>query len=188
METVRFSEHVAKLVLGIDRLFDVNSATSRFSDIEVRAGSETYYCHKLVLQLNSDHFANHRFETNVVDVKEIEAEHFRGVLQFMYTGAIGLSQENVEAMLAAAVALGMPDLTSLCFEYLDASVTGDRAIFTWLLANKYEDPKRHSSVLALKCRGLVLREFERLRDGPTLMNASEEIIKVLSLFLKCILN
>jgi len=94
--------HAEPLSRRMASLFGVNNAMTRYSDVQIKLGKRIFYCHKFVLQLSSDYFTNLAFESGVADLQVIDPAHFYDVLDFMYTGEVLFTEENIESLLSAA--------------------------------------------------------------------------------------
>jgi len=101
--------HALKLFRDVSSLFDVDKIHNKFSDVQVKVGNRTFYCHKLLLQLSSKYFANISYKSGTVKIQDINPDQFYDVLQFMYTGEVLVSTNNIESLLSAADILRMDD-------------------------------------------------------------------------------
>ena len=159
------------------RLFDIDRATSKLSDVQVKVGQKTFYCHKLVLQLGSDYFADLKtLSSGTVTLQNIGKEEFNEVLRFMYTGEVQLSKDNIESVLRAAETLRMDDLKNVCFRYLNDKMSSVDVLLCWKLGTKYNQTE-----LAAKCQASVVSDVKKLGGATSQMNVSEKMmISILS--------
>ena len=89
MTTMTSDCHDSNLVVGIADLFNVYDANNKFTDVQVKVGQETFYCHRLILQLGSRYFrASLSPESQTETLQQLDANLFCLILQFMYTGKI----------------------------------------------------------------------------------------------------
>jgi len=162
--------HSTRLVNGVAALFDVNNVNNKFADVEVKVGDRTFYCHKLVLQLNSKYFDNLSLQSATMTIKNIKPDQFFDLLQFMYQGDILVSTDNIESLLAVAETLSIDDLKEVCLKHLADSLNIDYVLLCWRLANTYKQ-----SGFAEGCQTQVIREFKKLNTVSSLLNVSRGI-------------
>ena len=112
--------HALKLFRNVASLFEnIYSADNLFSDIKVIVENKTFYCHKLMLQINSEYLAKQiMIEHYLLKLKYINPEQFYEVLQFIYTVEVLLSTNNIESLLSAACQLEVPKLIEICLRFL----------------------------------------------------------------------
>jgi hypothetical protein len=66
---------------------------TKYSDITVKVGDETYKLHKNVLHSSSDFFSSN-LDGNELTVDESDKTNFKRYLEFLYTGALEVSNED----------------------------------------------------------------------------------------------
>jgi len=170
--------HDTMLIRGVNSLFYANNVNHKLSDLQLTLDDRTFYCHKLVLQLNSEYFVNMSFQSGTMTPLDISPEQFHDVLQFMYTGEMTICRDTVESLLSAADILSMANLKKICvrFLYIILNIKNciNNALLYWRLANKYNETR-----LAGKCQAQVMDDFSKLNSDSRLINVSEEMIKVI---------
>jgi hypothetical protein len=102
--------------------------TGELCDIEIRLNGRTFFAHKAILALGSPYFLSmftcdmRERKTTEVDLTEAlsleNADVFAKVLDFMYTGSILLTTDNVVEIIAASDFLLMDDLKEYCKQFL----------------------------------------------------------------------
>lgn len=98
---------------------------STFSDVTLITKVEQFKCHKLVLSIASDFFdalLKSDFKENLTSVIHLQVEDPRHVLpdiiQFMYTGDIPLTLDNVVPILHISDVYLMKSLKRVCLDYI----------------------------------------------------------------------
>ena len=116
--------HALNLFWNVAYLFEnIYKAGNQFSDISMRIGNKRFYCHRLILQLNSEYFAKEYFLAQDMELqKNINPEQFYEVLQFIYTGEVIVSTNNIKSLLSAALKLRVPELICICFRFLEDAI------------------------------------------------------------------
>jgi N-acetylneuraminic acid mutarotase len=140
------------------------------TDVLVRVGGHyAATAHRAVLAAGSPFFMTcfagpmlaHQHQ-HVVDVDAGEgvltAEAVETVLQFIYVGECVVDTESVAAVLAAADFLQVARLRELCGRYLEEILDVETCLTVWDIAES-----AHLRDLVLRCRGVAVREFARLR-------------------------
>mmetsp|Transcript_44146 Transcript_44146/g.69032 ORF Transcript_44146/g.69032 Transcript_44146/m.69032 type:complete len:592 (+) Transcript_44146:44-1819(+) len=127
-------------------------------DLEVVVEGTRFQAHKVVLAAGSPHFramftnAFSESRASEVELHEIYAEGFQGVLHFLYSGEVTLKESNVEKILLAADFCEVMGLVRLCCEFLTSRITRESCLHCWSLAEQVgcDKLKRHSRLAALK--------------------------------------
>ncbi|XP_036453142.1 actin-binding protein IPP [Colossoma macropomum] len=119
--TVYTSERHACLLLShINRL----RLRSDFCDVRLLVGGRVFQVHRLVLAASGPYFSAlfsggmseaHEEEVHIAGV---EAEVFEVLLEFIYTGSIDVTVENVQELMVAADMLQLSEVVAICGEFL----------------------------------------------------------------------
>uniref|UniRef100_A0A8C9RSG9 Intracisternal A particle-promoted polypeptide n=1 Tax=Scleropages formosus TaxID=113540 RepID=A0A8C9RSG9_SCLFO len=115
------SDRHARLVLA-----QINKMRARadFCDVHVRVGCRRFAVHRLVLAASSPYFAalfaGGMSEVNKeeVHILGLEADVFEILLDFIYTGAVNVTVENVQELMVAADMLQLSEVVTICCEFL----------------------------------------------------------------------
>ncbi|XP_072543166.1 actin-binding protein IPP [Salminus brasiliensis] len=115
------SEQHARLLLAhINRL----RLRSDFCDVRLLVGGRVFQVHRLVLAASGPYFSAlfsggmseaHEEEVHIAGV---EAEVFQVLLEFIYTGSIDVTVENVQELMVAADMLQLSEVVTICGEFL----------------------------------------------------------------------
>ena len=65
---------------------------------------------------------------NTIELKELDGQSIRSVIEFIYTGKIDINANNVMALLGTANFLLVDEVKKMCFDYLETSLTVDNCI------------------------------------------------------------
>lgn len=127
----------------LKELFD----THLFSDLKLKVGSEIYPVHKAVLFFNSPFFKNllttetsdrYKEEIELIDV---DVEGFKLVLNYIYSGKIDLTSENVYNVISVANYFQMDSLKNKCSEVLLKVISRTTAVDVFQAAFLYDIEK-----------------------------------------------
>ncbi|XP_055840875.1 kelch-like protein 20 [Episyrphus balteatus] len=114
-----------------EEFFDVDLKTNNDS-IKIKA-------HKIVLTASSGYFLEifrHSLTTSkTIEMKEIEGSSLKLIIDFMYSGSIELSIENIESILKSAVFLKMTNLINGCCDFLEKNLNSKNCL-RWLKLSK----------------------------------------------------
>ena len=180
IKSATHSEHLVKTVAEL-----VSDATHKHSDVQLKVSEKIFHCHKLVLALKSPYFDQKLFpssstaaagassDNQEIVLNDISPDYFDKVLQFLYSGEVELSEENVQNVLRAADVIELTELSQFCRDYLLDSISARNCIGRWTFAEE-----RNLAELALACKDVCLKEFRKIPFSE-LNSLSEGMIKEL---------
>ncbi|KAF6109205.1 intracisternal A particle-promoted polypeptide [Phyllostomus discolor] len=99
-----------------------------FCDVQLQVGKETFKVHRLILAASSPYFAAlftggmKESSKDVVQILGIEAGIFQILLDFIYTGIVNISVNNVQELIVAADMLQLTEVVNLCCEFLKGQI------------------------------------------------------------------
>ncbi|PIO14558.1 hypothetical protein AB205_0067790 [Aquarana catesbeiana] len=99
-----------------------------FCDLQIRVGPVLFPVHKLVLAASSPYFAAllsgglKESSDDVVLIQEVEPNSFQLLLDFIYSGSVDISTENVQGLMVAADMMQLNDLVALCCDFLKEQI------------------------------------------------------------------
>lgn len=151
-------------------------------DITLCVAEEEFQAHRLVLAASSPYFSamftNQHLESSSsrIHLSGIEAGALKLIINFAYSASITISEENVQAVLAAANLLQIMSVVDACCEFLDAQVDVDNCLGIAAFAEMLSCSKlyRTSWRFALDNFHEVWRTEEFLSTPPSLL---KELIK-----------
>ncbi|XP_056149422.1 actin-binding protein IPP [Lampris incognitus] len=120
-QAVLASDRYARLILA-----QMNKMRLRtdFCDVGLRVGGHVFRVHRLVLAASSPYFSAlfslgmREADKEEVQILGVEAEVFEVLLDFIYTGTINVTVENVQELMVAADMLQLSEVVSICGEFL----------------------------------------------------------------------
>ena len=74
----------------------------------------------------------------IIRLEEISSAVMEDVLQFIYTGSVGVTQENSKDLIVAANYLLIPGLKKLCGRFLERQMSKSNSISTFYFAEMYQ--------------------------------------------------
>lgn len=173
-ETRSLGDHCKSLLA---RLNTQRKDKGEFCDITLCAQGKRFPAHKAVIAASSEFFAamwTHSFsegEQGFVDFKDIQEDIVEILLDFIYTGELKISQENVLKLLAAANMLGLDGAKRLCEDFLWHNLTKTNCLQTLCFAEKYS-----CDYLQGKSRGFVADFFEKLSKTVGFLELSKDAL------------
>jgi len=180
---IKSATHSEQLVTGVARL--LTDTTHKHSDVQLKVDGNIFHCHKLVLAMKSPYFDEKLFPSSSssssvaagdeqIVLNDIRADDFDKVLQFIYTGETTLNEENIENILRIANIMELTELTKFCVEYLSDKLSLKTCPYYWKLAEHTNVP-----ALALACKRLCLKEFDKIGSSSGLSSLSETMMREL---------
>ncbi|XP_062338385.1 actin-binding protein IPP [Osmerus eperlanus] len=120
-QTLFGSDRYARLILA-----QMNKMRLRadFCDVGLRVGGRVFRVHRLVLAASSPYFTAlfsgrmSEADKEEVQILGVEAKVFEVLVEFIYTGTINVSVENVQELIVAADMLQLSEVVSICGEFL----------------------------------------------------------------------
>ncbi|XP_065286208.1 kelch-like protein 8 [Dermacentor albipictus] len=112
-------------------------------DVQLRVGSRSWRCHRLVLACCSPYFQamfttplaeSQQQEVTIGDIDEVAMDK---LIQFAYTGVVQLTVEGVQALLHASSVLQMEPLTRACSCFVRAHLEPGNALGVWQFAESH---------------------------------------------------
>ncbi|XP_076828453.1 actin-binding protein IPP [Brachyhypopomus gauderio] len=97
---------------------------SDFCDVRLLVGARVFQVHRLVLAASGPYFAAlfsgamSEAREEEVHIAGVEAHVFEVLLEFIYTGSISVSVENVQELMVAADMLQLSEVVAICGEFL----------------------------------------------------------------------
>ncbi|WAR12865.1 KLH26-like protein [Mya arenaria] len=151
--------HSIKLMRGLQEFHKEET----FCDYVLVAESQTFKVHRVVMASCSDYFKvmltgeMKESREGQVDLKGVSAKGLKVVIDFAYTGIMGLTVENVEEVLSAATHLQVTDAVELCSKYIESSLTIENCVDVLNLAELYS---LHATYK--KAQLFMLEQFEMM--------------------------
>ncbi|XP_035678965.1 gigaxonin-like [Branchiostoma floridae] len=145
----RRPQHAKFLLANMNEL----RARPHMCDVTLMVGGKEFYLQKIVLSAASTYFRAlfdySKGQGQVGDKPlQIEAESltasvFEQIVEYIYTGKIDISEDNVQDILQAADILLMTDLKDLCCEFLEQVISPENCLGIRNFAELFNCPEIH---------------------------------------------
>ena len=129
-----------------------NRIDGSFNDVTIQAGAESIPANRMVLACYSKFFESmfhsqlkERYQ-NTVEIKEFDGQAIESVIEYIYTGKININANNVMTLLGTADFLQIDEVTKMCFDYLEASLTIDNCMDIVKVSLIYSHPTFHVQI------------------------------------------
>ncbi|KAM7535370.1 hypothetical protein Aperf_G00000104447 [Anoplocephala perfoliata] len=151
-------------------------------DVVVKVGGRVFPAHRVVLAASSDYFgamfSNGMAESEQLEIelKSVSADVMEALLDFVYTGQVKVSMDNVQELLPAASLVQMEGVKSVCSAFLFGQIEASNVLGIRRFA------ELHSCTdLEVFAKNYAAHNFETVFEFEEflLMNA-EELIELLS--------
>uniref|UniRef100_W5LKW1 Intracisternal A particle-promoted polypeptide n=1 Tax=Astyanax mexicanus TaxID=7994 RepID=W5LKW1_ASTMX len=125
------SERHARLLLShMNRL----RLRSDFCDVRLLVGGQVFQVHRLVLAASGPYFSA-LFSGGMSEAREeevqitgVDAEVFQVLLEFIYTGSIDVTVENVQELMVAADMLQLSEVVAICGDFLRSHMEASNCV------------------------------------------------------------
>jgi hypothetical protein len=132
-------------------------------------------CHKLVLMASCPFFKT-MFNAGLKETTEKEvrvefadADTIKTVIDFIYSGKVNVSDENVKALAAAAEFLCCEGLKAFCSAFLIKSLASSNACELLKFAKMYR-----LDDLVSESQSFIVRHFDEVRSKPEFLELTED--------------
>ena len=160
-----------------------NRSEGFFSDVTIVAGNERIPANRLVLSCYSTYlegmfkfFERNPPIENLIELDDIEGNVLQSLVDFIYTGSISISEQNVKNLLSGAHYLKLTEVKQFCFEYLQSRITAINALDFLKIATFYENKElqkdTHQYISINLDKVLQTEDFKQL--------SNEELISCIS--------
>ena len=171
------NRHKTKVWKNLINLFEQDKLT----DVMLPASGQSIPCHKILLAVASkffdDKFVVHpeSLEDNRLDIEGVDFDTLTAVLSFVYSGHIELTVDKTEKLIPASVSLMLPELTSMCNDFLLHKVDND----TSACINIHMIARHNSLKLAAhKAWNLMTEKFQEVSKMAAFREMSETDLQV----------
>ncbi|KAL3874089.1 hypothetical protein ACJMK2_037152 [Sinanodonta woodiana] len=167
--------------------------SQQYTDVEVKVGEMVFYCHRVILCAMSEYFhmmMQHPMKESKSGTITLENDEdvVEAVLNYIYTGDIVVTEQNVYKLFDAAQCYMLPSLSLQCQEFLTSGITKDNCVGIWKVvglhgcrevADKawYEILKTFSDILENEdFLQLPSDDLKQILEDP-LLNCSDDHLK-----------
>ncbi|GAB1609959.1 kelch-like protein 9 [Argonauta hians] len=151
--------HGSKLMKGYHKLKE----DEHLFDYTIFVENSSISVHKTLLAASSDYFyamltgSMKESREDSVTLHGLTAVGVRAIIDFAYTGLLGITSENIDDILLAASHLQVNDSVELCSEYLVKSINMKSCVDVLILADLYSLVKAQE-----KSRDFIRENFETI--------------------------
>ncbi|XP_052783635.1 BTB/POZ domain-containing protein 2-like [Mya arenaria] len=147
-------------------------------DVTILAGKEKQEvrCHRFMLASRSPvfytMFCGSLPEASVVEIPDVEADVFRTIVRFMYTGEIQIMPDSVMATMYAAKKYDIQPLTNRCKTFLEKEIAVENVCIILDQASKFEEKE-----LIQQCLSFVSKNADGVFQSDGFLSMSSEIMR-----------
>ncbi|WAR27990.1 BTBD6-like protein [Mya arenaria] len=147
-------------------------------DVTILAGKEKQEvrCHRFMLASRSPvfytMFCGSLPEASVVEIPDVEADVFRTIVRFMYTGEIQLMPDSVMATMYAAKKYDIQPLTNRCKTFLEKEIAVENVCIILDQASKFEEKE-----LIQQCLSFVSENPDLVFESDGFLSISSETMR-----------
>ena len=169
------SNHSQDILL---KLNNDRKSSAKYCDISLVVDDYRYPAHKCVLGLLSPFFdklfgsKGKTRKNNEVVIRGISKEVFEAILDFIYTGSIALTMENVFEMVEAANQINLPYLEEFCITYLGNEINAKN----WLSVQTYGKRCGYKDLLK-KVDEAISKKFDSVMTASNFVELDIEELK-----------
>lgn len=157
-----------------ERISHINQK-DQFADFKFIVGPEktVFHAHKLIFGLSSPEFENlfYLLETDLkeIDLPDNSAPNFEAFVNFIYTGKIGLTVENVKEIVKLAKLYSITLLVDKCESFLEENVENGNVL-------KFLDIATDNNFLKVtsKCFEIIYRYSKEICESPEFVEISKQ--------------
>lgn len=123
-------------------------SNKKLCDIYIKVRDKTIPCHRLILAMTAPYF--HQMlcseNSNIPDsgkaveviMKELNAETIESVINYLYSGEIAISTDNVENLLICSNLFQLSDVSKACIEFMTLNLSASNVLkFRRIAESKY---------------------------------------------------
>uniref|UniRef100_A0A3Q4GF60 Intracisternal A particle-promoted polypeptide n=1 Tax=Neolamprologus brichardi TaxID=32507 RepID=A0A3Q4GF60_NEOBR len=175
-QAVLASDRYARLILA---QMNKMRLRSDFCDVGLKVGGRVFKVHRLVLAASSPYFSAlfaggmREADKEEVQILGVDTDVFEILLEFIYTGVIGVTVENVQELMVAADMLQLNEVVSICGEFLKGHMDPSNCVGIFQFLEQIVHTKDQVCVLFSVCvtdefRGLSKEQLVRLLKSEEL--------------------
>lgn len=160
---------------------------SKYCDVKLIAENSSAYVHKCVLAAHSAYFDSlfknlnrcvnevNKEDNSLIDVLNVNAKHpelLMIVIDYVYTGTITLTSDNIAEVTGLASQFHLLKLEEHCSQYLNENVSEETCFYVLALAQQHNLSKLRNSVL-----GFIYSRIQTLLSSTSLLDLSVNILE-----------
>ena len=153
-----------------------NRNQGRFNDVTIQSNDTSIPANRMVLSCYCSFFdqifvseTNNQVNDLIVDLPDVDGKSLELLIQYIYTGQICISNDNVFNMLSAAHHLELDEVKEFCFEFLESCITTDNCITILITAKLYKN-----FTLRDKVYKHISDNYETITHTPAFLNLEND--------------
>uniref|UniRef100_H2Y179 Zinc finger protein n=1 Tax=Ciona intestinalis TaxID=7719 RepID=H2Y179_CIOIN len=108
------------------QILQIHRKSGMFCDILVRTNDQTFHAHRSLLAACSLYFRSNlptdpNNQVYEVVLPQVTSVGFDVLLNYMYTGILGINSENIKDVISGAMALKMTNVVETCYQFVNSS-------------------------------------------------------------------
>ncbi|XP_053565891.1 kelch-like protein 30 [Bombina bombina] len=154
---------------------------SRLSDVTLVVQGHEFPCHRAVLALCSQYFHtmfSGDFQECIsahVEIKEVDPQLMKTLIDFSYTGRLTINQGNVEGLIRISNQLSFPAVRKVCSRYLQQQMDATNCLGIWEFGETHGCPE-----VAAKAWSFLQENFEAVsQEEEFLLLPPERLLRYL---------
>lgn len=138
-----------------------------FADVTFKIGDSLISAHRNILVARCDYFramflgGMRENSEKIINIPDIDDTTFRDILEFLYTGKIIVSENNIVPLITAAEKFQITDLKEVCYSTFDKVANEDNIVQILLVADMWNE-----QALKILCKKYMLEHYEIVVKTP----------------------
>ena len=123
-----------------------------FNDVTIETGDQTIAANRMILSCCSRFFEamfdlemKEKYQ-NTVQIHGVDGAAVKSVIDFMYSGEVKITSENVMELIAASDYLQVAEVKRFCFEFLESILSSENWFAVYSAAKLYENEHLQNEV------------------------------------------
>ncbi|KAL3268082.1 hypothetical protein HHI36_007209 [Cryptolaemus montrouzieri] len=166
-----------KFISNVLNNLNVLRLSGKFCDVEIITENRIFKVHRAVLAASSPYF--HAMFTGELCEKDQDSVELHGIpsyifeilLNFIYSGNINMTQQNVQELFVAADMVGLVDVVRGCTEFLIKELQPQNAIGFYRFADDL-----NSTELKLEAENYIQKNFPKVCNEDEIYNLEKDIL------------
>ena len=166
-DSYRSHKHPQKVLDRINCL----RMSQKLCDVTIKVEEEEFRVHRVVLAANTQYFEAmfssdlEESRQDVVTIRDVSPSAMKTILEYCYTSAISIDNDNVELLSAAACLLQISEVTNACCEYMKKRLDMENclSVRSFAEAHNFEDLAKEADHFAQQHYSEVIKGEEFLQ-------------------------
>lgn len=109
-------------------------SSGKLCDVVIQVEENQFHAHRIVLAANTPYFEAmfsgdlEESRQQIVTLKDVSPEAVKNIIDYCYTSAVNISEENAESLLSASCLLQMNGVKDACCEYMKKKLDADNCL------------------------------------------------------------